>query len=76
MTEKLAVWPTVTDWAAGCVVMDGAVGGGFPLPVPPEPLVMWDEEQAIRPAATKVAARNAIVRGAKGQLLTGFSQVS
>jgi hypothetical protein len=58
--------------------MEGAVGEGFPLPVPPElplvPAVVW-EEQAIRQAATKVAARKAIVRGAKGQLRMGFSQV-
>ena len=28
-TLKVAVWPAVTVWLAGCVVIEGATGAGF-----------------------------------------------
>jgi hypothetical protein len=33
VTEKVAVWPGVTVWLAGCVVIEGATGAGFTVRV-------------------------------------------
>jgi len=29
VTENVAVWPAVMAWLEGCVVIEGATGGGF-----------------------------------------------
>lgn len=31
-TEKVAVWPEVTVWFVGCVLIDGPTGAGLLLP--------------------------------------------
>ena len=31
-TEKVAVWPEVTVWFVGCVLIDGPTGAGLVLP--------------------------------------------
>ena len=32
-TEKMAVWPAVTVWLVGCVVIDGATAAAFTVSV-------------------------------------------
>lgn len=58
-TEKEAVWPDVTVWLVGCVLMDGATGAGLLLleTIPEHP-----EFTIASSTANKTRAQRFIVR--------------
>ena len=45
VTEKVAVWPAVTVWLAGCVVIDGATGAAVTVSV--AALLVTDPELSV-----------------------------
>ena len=70
-TEKVAVWPEVTVWLVGCVLIDGADGAGLLLPetIPEHPEFTIASSTANNPRAQRFIVRlfHEIFSGAAGR---------